>query len=139
MFSPETLRELYAHMEWADAKVWSVALKTDGAPSDGLLSDRLFHVHQTQGILLEGPTVFGNAAGYVAVRTGGMLLAAIGRPERSAIQAARRIVTHGAELVCPDSSAAHLQSTLGPRVGGRSYTPSDQRVSRRRTHGRQRP
>ena len=48
MFSPETLRELYAHMEWADAKVWSVALKTDGAPSDGLLRDRLFHVHQTQ-------------------------------------------------------------------------------------------
>ena len=48
MFSLEMLRELYAHMEWADAKVWSVALKTEGASSDGLVRDKLFHVHQTQ-------------------------------------------------------------------------------------------
>ena len=48
MFSPETLRELYAHLEWADAKVWSVALKTKGASRDKVLRDKLFHVHQTQ-------------------------------------------------------------------------------------------
>ena len=48
MFSPETLRELYAHMEWADAMVWSMALTTERASSDGLLRDKLFHVHQTQ-------------------------------------------------------------------------------------------
>ena len=35
-------------MEWADAKVWSVALQTDGASNDGLLRDKLFHVHKTQ-------------------------------------------------------------------------------------------
>ena len=48
MFSPETLREFYGHMEWADAKVWSVALKTERASSDRLLRDKLFHVHLTQ-------------------------------------------------------------------------------------------
>ena len=48
MFSPETLRELHAHLEWADAKVWSVALKTKWASRDKVLRDKLFHVHQTQ-------------------------------------------------------------------------------------------
>ena len=48
MFSPEALSELCAHMEWADAEVWSVALSTDGASGDVSLRDKLFHVHQTQ-------------------------------------------------------------------------------------------
>lgn len=48
MFSLEMLRDLYAHMEWAAAKVWSAARKTEGASSDGLLRDKLFHVHRTQ-------------------------------------------------------------------------------------------
>ncbi len=48
MFSPEALRELYAHMEWADAEVWSAALRTDEATNDVLLGDKFYHVHRTQ-------------------------------------------------------------------------------------------
>ncbi len=48
MFAPETLREFHDHMEWADAEVWSVALRTDGASSDASLRGKLLHVHQTQ-------------------------------------------------------------------------------------------
>jgi uncharacterized damage-inducible protein DinB len=48
MCSPEMLCELYAHLEWADAKVWSVAIQTKEASSDKSLCDTLFHVHQTQ-------------------------------------------------------------------------------------------
>ena len=48
MFPPETLRELYAHMEWADARVWSVAVKTEAASLDVALREKLFHVHLTQ-------------------------------------------------------------------------------------------
>ena len=105
---------------------YPTSVDSEHLPSERLAQELLRHVPDepgwidARGILLEGPTVFGSAAGYVAVRTGGMLLAAIGRPERSAIQAARRIVTHGAELVCPDSSAAHLQDTLGTK-GRRAF------------------
>ena len=35
-------------MEWADAEVWSVVLRTDGASGDASLRDKLVHVHQTQ-------------------------------------------------------------------------------------------
>ena len=48
MFSVEALRELYAHMEWADAKVWSVALKPGRASTDKPLRDKLLHIHRTQ-------------------------------------------------------------------------------------------
>ena len=48
MFSVEALRELYAHMEWADAKVWSVALKPGRASTDESLRDKLLHIHRTQ-------------------------------------------------------------------------------------------
>lgn len=48
MFSLEALRELYAHMEWADAKVWSVALRPGKASTDRSLHDKLLHLHRTQ-------------------------------------------------------------------------------------------
>ncbi len=38
MFSRDVLRELYRHMEWADAKVW------DAAPVGGQPDDRLRHL-----------------------------------------------------------------------------------------------
>ncbi len=42
------LRQLYAHMEWADASVWSEALKVDRASDDQRLRDKLHHLHETQ-------------------------------------------------------------------------------------------
>ena len=52
MHSPELLRQLYAHMEWADARVWSEVLKTAGSWGDPWLRDKLFHIHDTQQAFL---------------------------------------------------------------------------------------
>lgn len=51
MFDIETLRELYAHMEWADARIWT-AVRSLGREDDGL-RDRLFHVHFTLHVFLQ--------------------------------------------------------------------------------------
>ena len=47
-----TLRQLYAHMEWADARVWSEVLGTAGARDDPWLRDKLLHLHDTQQAFL---------------------------------------------------------------------------------------
>ena len=52
MYPPELLRELYAHMEWADARVWSEVLKSPGTHDDSQLRDKLFHLHDTQQAFL---------------------------------------------------------------------------------------
>ena len=52
MYSPELLRQLYAHMEWADAGVWSEVLRTAAAEDDQWLRDKLFHLHDTQQAFL---------------------------------------------------------------------------------------
>ena len=52
MFAPETLCELYAHMEWADATVWSAAVKARNAFGDDVLRERLSHVHKVQYLYL---------------------------------------------------------------------------------------
>ena len=52
MHTPELLRQLYAHMEWADARVWSEVLGTQGAHDDSWLCDKLFHIHDTQQAFL---------------------------------------------------------------------------------------
>ena len=52
MHTPALLRELYAHMEWADARIWSEVLKTQGAHDDSWLRDKLFHLHDTQQAFL---------------------------------------------------------------------------------------
>ena len=48
MFSNEILRDLYRHMEWADARVWAVVLATDGAERGAALRDTLLHIHGVQ-------------------------------------------------------------------------------------------
>lgn len=53
MFSLELVRELYAHMEWADSKVWQAVLTTPQAGSDSRFRDRLFHIHLTQRAFLQ--------------------------------------------------------------------------------------
>ena len=52
MYTPELLRELYAHMEWADARIWSEVLGTQGAHDHSWLRDKLFHIHDTQQAFL---------------------------------------------------------------------------------------
>ncbi|MCY3843195.1 MAG: DinB family protein [Acidobacteria bacterium] len=48
MYDLELLRQLGAHMEWADAKVWSAILAVDEARDDARLRDKLRHLHETQ-------------------------------------------------------------------------------------------
>ena len=53
MFSVESLRELFAHMEWADAKVWSVILSTEQVSNDVVIRDKLVHIHLVQRVYLK--------------------------------------------------------------------------------------
>ena len=48
MYQQELLRQLCAHMEWADATVWSAILGVDEAREDQRLRDKLHHLHETQ-------------------------------------------------------------------------------------------
>jgi uncharacterized damage-inducible protein DinB len=50
--SLDLLRQLYRHLEWADAAVWRAVLATPSAPSDADLRDRLQHLHTTQQAFL---------------------------------------------------------------------------------------
>ena len=52
MYSPELMRRIYAHMEWADARIWSEVLGTARADGDEWLRDKLFHLHDTQQAFL---------------------------------------------------------------------------------------
>jgi uncharacterized damage-inducible protein DinB len=42
------LRELFQHMEWADALVWRAVLAAPNLAADSVVRDRLFHVHLVQ-------------------------------------------------------------------------------------------
>lgn len=42
------IRELFQHLEWADAKVWSAVLAASNAANDPILRDRLYHIHAVQ-------------------------------------------------------------------------------------------
>lgn len=52
MYDPELIRQLYAHMEWADATLWSEILKTRGTCDDEWLREKLLHIHDTQQAFL---------------------------------------------------------------------------------------
>ena len=62
MFSAEALRDLFRHMEWADAMVWAAALKTEDAADDTQLLHTLVHLHGAQqaflGIWTNRPAAF---------------------------------------------------------------------------------
>ena len=47
-----TLSDLYGHMEWADAAVWSAVLASDAARKDEKLQGYLNHLHMTQRAFL---------------------------------------------------------------------------------------
>jgi uncharacterized damage-inducible protein DinB len=48
----DALRELYRHMEWADAAVWGAALAHAPAADDPRLRDLLLHLHTVQRAFL---------------------------------------------------------------------------------------
>ena len=45
-------RELYDHMQWADAVVWRAALGHEAAAGDATLRDRFAHIHMVQRAFL---------------------------------------------------------------------------------------
>lgn len=47
-----TLSDLYLHMEWADASVWSAVLALDRARDDRKLRELLYHLHLVQRVFL---------------------------------------------------------------------------------------
>jgi uncharacterized damage-inducible protein DinB len=49
----ETLRELFAHMEWADAKVWTAVFARPEALEVANLKERLYHIHMVQRAFLK--------------------------------------------------------------------------------------
>lgn len=44
----KTLTDLYRHMEWADAAVWTAALASQSGRADDKLRDALYHLHMVQ-------------------------------------------------------------------------------------------
>jgi uncharacterized damage-inducible protein DinB len=52
MINTTTLSDLYHHMEWADAAVWSSVLACPGARTDKKLQDYLYHLHLVQRAFL---------------------------------------------------------------------------------------
>ena len=53
MISIPLLRDLYAHMEWADALIWDALSKIEASDDDEDLRNRIFHIHFTQKAFLE--------------------------------------------------------------------------------------
>lgn len=47
-FAIGTLRELFQHMEWADAEVWRAVSRFQAADADARLRDLLLHMHNVQ-------------------------------------------------------------------------------------------
>lgn len=49
----QTLRELFSHMEWADAVVWQAVVAQADAAADPLMRERLAHIHMVQRAFLD--------------------------------------------------------------------------------------
>jgi uncharacterized damage-inducible protein DinB len=47
-----TLKDLFSHMQWADALVWNSVLSNADAAADGRVRDLLFHLHMVQRLFL---------------------------------------------------------------------------------------
>lgn len=48
----DSLRDLFRHMEWADATVWRAVLASPPATADGVVKARLHHIHMVQRAFL---------------------------------------------------------------------------------------
>lgn len=49
---PELLHDLYRHMEWADAAIWTAVLAHPPAGADAVTRERLHHIHMVQQAFL---------------------------------------------------------------------------------------
>ena len=52
MFDIKTLTDLYAHMQWADAAVWTSVLASEKGRADAKLLQYLYHLHLVQHAFL---------------------------------------------------------------------------------------
>lgn len=52
MVNISTLGDLYRHMEWADAAVWTAVLASEDGASDQGMRDYLYHLHLVQSAFL---------------------------------------------------------------------------------------
>jgi uncharacterized damage-inducible protein DinB len=52
MVNLNTLTDLYRHMEWADAAVWTSVFTHEGGPTDLKLRDYFYHLHMVQRAFL---------------------------------------------------------------------------------------
>lgn len=48
----KTLSDLYGHMEWADASMWTSVLASEPAKADAKLQEYLYHLHMVQRAFL---------------------------------------------------------------------------------------
>jgi len=53
MINTTTLRDLFRHMEWADAAVWTALLASPSATTDAKLQEYLYHLHMVQRAFLD--------------------------------------------------------------------------------------
>lgn len=59
MTTTDLYRDLFNHMEWADARIWDAVLRTEHARDDDAIRAILVHVHSAQHAFLDAWT--GNA------------------------------------------------------------------------------
>jgi len=49
----EALKDMYAHMDWADSMVWRATLETPAGAADDQIQDTLLHMHSAQSAFLD--------------------------------------------------------------------------------------
>ena len=52
MTNADTVRELFRHMEWADAAIWTAVLARESCRTDARLQEILYHLHVAQRAFL---------------------------------------------------------------------------------------
>jgi uncharacterized damage-inducible protein DinB len=70
-----TLTDLYRHMEWADAAVWSRVMASDSGRKDAPLRERLYHLHLVQRAFLREWRHEPRETPYPAFKDSGSLMA----------------------------------------------------------------
>src|ERR1041385_2357617 len=74
MANADTIKDLFRHMEWADASVWGAVLAAQDAQGDAKLKAYLYHLHMVQppsprvgrGEPLAAPPTFDDAPSLMA-------------------------------------------------------------------------
>jgi uncharacterized damage-inducible protein DinB len=126
----EVLQELFRHMQWADALVWTAVLQHPDAAGDLKLRGTLFHIHMVQRAFLyvwqagplnappsdppDLPTTFGDARDYYSDVTGFLSTLGEDHLERPVVLpwAGRFARSLGREPATPTLAETILQVTL---------------------------